>query len=101
MIHFYDDKGDHLVESSMGFNGNDLDFEYDLLGTLIQDSGQYSVLFYCNTTDIGGYLEYPVYVNGAGEELTQGKAIGYGFGLVILLMLIAGLLHCYPNHLQS
>lgn len=78
-IHVYEPlTGKHLVEDKMPFDSNGLDFEYIMNGTNLSVLGQYSVLYYCNTTagvnSIGGFVEYPFYVTLNGEDYTEAQS---------------------------
>jgi len=57
IIHLYGHNGGHLIEDNMGFDGNAVDFKYDVLGGNLTE-GTGSVLFYCNNSEAGGFLEY-------------------------------------------
>ena len=74
-IHLYGqkDNGAHIVEAKMTIDtGNSLDMEYQLSSTDLNEAGQYAVLFYCNTTTKGGFLEYNFDVTPSGIDMNNG-----------------------------
>jgi len=91
-IHVYSPlTGEHLIEDNMSFDSNGIDFEYTVLGDNFTTVGQYSVLFDCQDTSIGGFLEYPFYVTLSGEEFEIPESIAYLSFLLFLSMLMGSL----------
>jgi len=88
IIHLYNNDGSHIIEDYMGFDSNGIDFKYDVLGGNLSGIGEYSVLFQCNNSDIGGFLEYGFDVTASGMDLTLEKA----YIEITLLLFFIGLL---------
>jgi len=86
IIHLYcTDDGEHVIEDAMPFNGNGIDFKYDVLGSNFTNNGQYAVLFYCEVPgERGGFFEYGFDINPTGSEFTIAQGILYGFILILL-----------------
>lgn len=92
MIHLYDPlNGGHLIEDNMSFDANGIDFEYTVLGGNFTTIGQYAVLFDCEDTTIGGFIEYPFYVTLSGEDSQIVQSIPYSAFLLFLFVLMGSL----------
>lgn len=87
-IHLYNKtSGGHIIEDNMSYDGNLIDWEYEILGGNFTDLGQHAILFYCEVSDeIGGFTEFPIYVSYSGTELHTGQAILY----IILIFVFIG-----------
>jgi len=77
LIHIYNKTGSHIIEAPMTFDSNRVDFTYTALGSTFSKTGTYPVLYYCNTSSIGGFLEHTLEVTTTGVVLTTQKSLMY------------------------
>jgi len=95
LIHIYNPlNGEHLIEQDMTTNGNDMDFELEILGGNFSTSGEYSGYLYCEINPLlekrGGFFQYSFIVNPEGKENTNfGETTIYIF--LIVLFILAGI----------
>lgn len=86
-LHLYNGtNGKHFIQTKMGFSSNLIDFDYNVLGGNFTEVGQYAAIVYCNTTTIGGFIEYPFYVSYSGDELTFPQSVLYSSFLGLLVL---------------
>ena len=84
LLHLYKPNGEHLLESDMGWDSNDLEFKLDIdAGNFTL--GQHAYIIICNNTnkqirEVSGIFN----VNNIGEEFTQPISIWY-IGVTALL----------------
>lgn len=95
LIHIYSpEDGNHLIETNMSTNGNNIDYEYKVLGgNFTEINKQYAGYMYCetNTTDLrGGYFEFGFDVTKNGTLLNSSESLVYfilAFGVLLLFIL--------------
>ena len=93
MIHLYSPlDGSHLIEDTMSFDSNGIDFEYEVLGGNFTEIGQYAVLIDCENTKVGGFIEYGFDVTPAGIGIANGPTFYWIIILLSLGVVIFGLL---------
>lgn len=89
-LHLYNSSGEHRFSGEMSFEIPNLDFYSEIDGGNFT-KGSYAVLFYCNASDIGGFLEYTFSITPSGEEASYNYLIAsillilsfIGFGFLI------------------
>lgn len=89
--HFYNHQingGEHIQTGTMSQYG--AGYNATINGSLINQSGEYSALMWCNSTDEGGFLEYRFKVTPSGEELLTPQSISYFSFLLFLFVLMGG-----------
>ena len=84
IIHIYNKIGNHVIEANMTPDSNGVDFQYLVLGENFTESGHQSVLYDCQNTNIGGFLQIHFDITPSGELFEISQAILYGFILVLL-----------------
>lgn len=86
--HFYNHQingGEHIQIGSMTSYG--AGYNATINGSLINQSGEYSALIWCNSTDAGGFLQYSFDATESGVELTEGRSLLI-IGLLTLLVFL-------------
>lgn len=66
-FHFYNTSGVHLVETPLTWDSNGLEMEYILNPSLINKSGTYPYIVWCNSTAETGYLSTSFDVTETGK----------------------------------
>ena len=89
-FHLYNSTGYEFVDEELSMNINLVDFEITVLGGNFTNTGFYSYITQCNTSDFGGFISVPIIVTPTGFELTESKAIIYIglFGILIFLFVV-------------
>ena len=96
IIHLYSPlDGSHLIEDTMSFDSNGIDFEYEVLGSNFSEVGEYAVLFNCVDTTLGGFFEYSFEVTRTGYILTEPQASIYLAMIFVLFCLFLLLVFGY------
>jgi len=86
--HFYDHQknGDeHIAIGEMDNYGAGYNASID--GELINNTGEYSALIWCNNSEEGGFFQYTFLVTESGIEITEGRSI-FAIGSVAILCIL-------------
>lgn len=90
LVHLYYPNGSHLLESSMGFDDNGIDFELAIDENNFSIIGKHAYLIQCNTTTEGGFASGLFDVTETGLGLTVENSIIYStllFSVFLLFMM--------------
>lgn len=85
-IHLYGPEGQHILNKSMGQDGQD--FETIINATLINHTGSYPYLVYCNSTEWAGYTSSNFYVTNDGLPPLTSVTNGIDLGTISLLIIL-------------
>lgn len=89
--HFYNHQingGEHISTGILSQYG--MGFYNYTNGSLINQTGEYSALIWCNSTDAGGFFKYTFDVTPNGEYATTGDAVFY-FSVIMVLVFFLGM----------
>ena len=85
--------GSHLIEGEMGGDGNNIDFDIQVLAGNFSEVGQYAVIASCNSSERGGFLEYGFMVTPTGTEFIPAQGTTYAVLALILVLVLALLIY--------
>lgn len=87
-LHLYNSTGEHTFESGvLNKNVNWFDFDIFISKGNFTDAGEHAFYIFCYSADFGGEAKGTFIVNGAGEELTTGRAI-LNLGFIVLMLFL-------------
>ena len=87
-LHGFYANGSHAIATTLFYDDEDKDFYLDIPGSFFT-GGKASYMFYCNSTDAGGFISGPLIINGAGFELMDSEAKFYYVMIFAVLLLFS------------
>lgn len=85
-LHLYNSTGNHIFETYIPFDSNEMEFYFDLNTTYSQHKGNYGLLIYCNNSREAGFVS---------ESFTIGyepESSGFPLGIIILVPMLLALM---------
>lgn len=86
-IHIYDKKNNHIVQSNLSFDTNQVDFFYSLNGSLLQDRSIYPYLVECKNNKESGFVSTSFEVTTDGNIPKQPGSV---LAIIIFLPMLFG-----------
>lgn len=101
IFHLYDPSGSHLVKVNKVLSDDTYDWEQIIYAGNFTSVGQYSYVFQCNDTAIGGFYEHDFMVTQSGQPLPSDSLKIFFIGLFLILtgsllyLFVVGLAHSF------
>lgn len=86
-IHLYNSNG-KLILKAYNLDYSEFDFGIELNTTILNHTGTYSYIVYCNTSDQAGFVSNLIEVTNKGHNPDEGKTLPFVVAVVSMIFLI-------------
>ena len=94
-IHIYDNKGNHIVESTLSHDSNAEDYVYNFIQT--SQVGHYPYNVWCNNSKEAGYLSTSFEITQSGEENNPFISWLVFGGSLFVIIIMLGFVHIFKK----